>query len=209
MCSTDQIFNCHVGRVLQQDAGMPGQSILSMPLIEGTDGVAKMSKSKGNAIGILEKPEDMYGKILSLPDVLIDKFALLLLDDPLPAGLSPRDAKHALARAIVGVYHGALAAEAAAVGFDRVFVKHGVPDDAPEIRLAPGVVKDGKAWPVRLLTETGLAPSKNEANRLVDQRAVEIDGVVVTDPRSDVPVHDGSILKVGKRRFARLKLPID
>ncbi|MEK7475029.1 MAG: tyrosine--tRNA ligase [Candidatus Coatesbacteria bacterium] len=209
MCSTDQIFNCHVGRVLQQDAGMPGQSILAMPLIEGTDGVAKMSKSKGNAIGITEKPEDMYGKVLSLPDVLIEKFALLLLDEPLPAGLTPRDAKHALAKALVTAYHGAAAAEAAATGFDKVFVKHQVPDDAPEFRLAPGLVKDGRAWVVRLLTETGLAPSKNEANRLVDQRAVEVDGTLVTDPKSDVPVHDGSILKVGKRRFARLRVPED
>jgi len=209
LCSTDQIFNCHVGRVLQEDAGMPGQTILSMPLIEGTDGVAKMSKSKGNAIGIAEKPEDMYGKVLSLPDALIEKFALLLLDAPLTSGLSPRDAKHALARSLVTMYHGAPAAEAAASRFDKVFVKHEAPDDAPEVHLAPGLVKDGKAWVVRLLTETGLAPSKNEANRLVDQRAVEVDGVVVTDPKSDVPVHDGSILKVGKRRFARLRVPQD
>jgi len=207
MCSTDQIFNCHVGRVLQQDAGLPGQSILAMPLIEGTDGVAKMSKSKGNAIGITEKPEDMYGKTLSLPDALIEKFALLLLDQPLAAGLSPRDAKHALARAIVTTYHGAPAAEAAATRFEKVFVKHQVPDDAPEVKLAPGAVKDGKAWVVRLLTETGLASSKTEANRLVDQRAVELDGVLVTDPKADMPVHDGSILKVGKRRFARLRVP--
>ncbi len=207
LCGTDQIFNCLVGRALQEHAGQPPEAILVVPLMEGTDGVKKMSKSiPEHAIGITDKPDEMYGKVLSIPDGLTARYAALLLDAPLPDGLSPRDAKHALARAIVATFHGAAAADAAREAFDRVFVKHEAPADTPEFAVPPLLVEDGKARLVRLLVAAGLAPSNAEAHRLVEQKAVEVDGAVVADPRAAVAVATGTLLKVGKRRFARLRV---
>jgi len=205
MCASDQIFNCLVGRTLQEHAGQPPEAILAMPLIEGTDGVKKMSKSiHEHAIGITDKPGEMYGKLLSIPDALIEKYATLLLDAPLPAGQSPRDAKHALAAAVVAVYHGAAAATEAREAFDRVFVKHEAPADAPEFIVPAAALKDGKVRVTRLIVEAGMAESNAEAHRLVTQKAVEVEGRLVDDPKAEIAVATGMVLKVGKRRFAKL-----
>jgi len=210
MCSTDQIFNCMVARALQEDAGQLPESIVSMPLIEGTDGVAKMSKSMPeHAIGITDPPDEMYGKLLSIPDELVPKYAGLLLDEPMPDGLGARDAKHYLSESITSMYFGDAVAHAARERFEKVFVRHEVPDDAAVVTLPKSLVKDGRAWAVALLMESRLAPSKAEARRLIDQGAVELDGAKVSDSAKDVPVRDGSVLRVGKRRFARLKLSGD
>ncbi len=210
LCSTDQIFNCHVARVLQEDAGQPPEVILAMPLIEGTDGVQKMSKSlPENAIGITESPSEMYGKLLSIPDTLIAKYSELLLDEPLAVELSPRDAKHAMARALVARYHGERAAAAAADHFERVVVRGEAPEDVAEVTISSAALKDGCLWVVRLLVDAGLAPSKAEAQRLITQGAVELSGQRLGDPKADVPVLDGAVLKVGKRRFARLRVSKD
>lgn len=207
LCGTDQIFNCLVARALQEDAGQAPETIVVMPLIEGTDGIQKMSKSvPEHAIGITEAPDEMYGKLLSIPDVLTGKYAGLLLDEPLDPALGPRDAKHALARAIVSHYHGAAAAAAAVEHFERVVVRGEAPEAMAEARVPAESVKEGRVWIVRLLTETGLAGSKAEAQRLIGQGAVELDGERLTDQKADVPVKDGAILRVGKRRFARLKV---
>ncbi len=210
LCGTDQIFNCHVGRALQEAAGQPPEVILAVPLIEGTDGVAKMSKSKGNAIGITEDSDEMYGKVLSLPDALIAKYADLLLDDPLPAGLSPRDAKHALARGLVAGYHGAAAAAAAADRFEKVFVKHEAPENMKEVDLQRTFLKDGTIWILNLLTllrpKNALVMSRNEAFRLVEQGAVELNQAIIRNPKEDVVVKEGDILRVGKHKFARVHL---
>jgi len=210
MCSTDQIFNCLVARALQEDAGQPPEVIVAMPLIEGTDGVLKMSKSvPEHAIGITDPANDMYGKIMSIPDSLLEKYWSLLADSRLPAVASPRDAKHLLALAIVTEYHGEQTAALAQHRFSEVVIKGKVPDDAPEMRLSKDLIRDGRVWIVRLVTETGLAASKAEAQRLIGQGAVELNGEKVTDPKSDVPVATGAVLRVGKRRFARLKVSKD
>jgi len=206
MCGTDQIFNCHVGRALQEASGQAPEVILSVPLLEGTDGVAKMSKSLGNAIGITEPPGEIYGKLLSIPDTLIGKYFELLLGAAPPAGMSPRDAKHALARGIVARYHGEKAAAAAAERFEKMFVRGEAPEDAPEAVLPAGSLKEGKIWALKLLTLTGAAPSRGEAERLIRQGAVELDGSRVDDPRADIPVRDGMVLKVGKRRFVKVRV---
>lgn len=207
LCGTDQVFNCLVGRTLQEHAGQPPEAILIMPLMEGTDGVKKMSKSiPEHAIGITEMPGEMYGKLLSIPDALIEKYSALLLDAPVASGLSPRDAKHALAAAVVAAYHGPAAAAESREAFDRVFVKHEAPADAPEFLVPSGVLRDGKVRLTRLMVEAGLAESNGEAHRLVTQKAVEVDGVVADDPRADIAVTPGMVLKVGKRRFARLRV---
>jgi len=151
----------------------------------------------------------MYGKLLSIPDELVPKYAALLLDEPIPDGLGARDAKHHLAFAITGRYHGEAAGKAARERFEKVFVRHEVPDDAAVVTLPKSLVKDGRAWAVALLMEARLAPSRAEARRLIDQGAVELDGAKVSDSAKDVPVRDGSVLRVGKRRFARLKLSGD
>ena len=206
LCATDQIFNCHVGRALQEDAGQDPEVILAVPMLEGTDGVQKMSKSLGNAIGISEPPGDMYGKLLSIPDALLSKYIELLCDEPLGAGLSARDAKHELARVLVSQYHGEKAAKVAAESFERVFVRREAPEEMPEAVLSPGSVVDGRIWPVRLLTETGMAASNSEAQRLIRQGAVELDGLRIDDPKKDVEVKPGAVIKVGKRRFKRIRL---
>ncbi len=201
MCGTDQIFNCHVGRALQEADGQPPETILAMPLLEGLDGVKKMSKSLGNAVGITEVPGEMYGKVLSIPDALTEKYFTLLLDTSPPAELSPRDAKHALARAIVTAYHGAAAASAAADHFEKVIVKGEAPDDVPEVSVPAGKIRL-----TVLLKTAGLAKSGNEAATLVEQGAVELNGTAIRDIKAEVTPAAGDLLKIGKRRFARIRL---
>jgi tyrosyl-tRNA synthetase len=206
MCGTDQIFNCHVARALQENAGQMPEVIIALPLLEGTDGVNKMSKSMGNSIGITEAPGEAYGKILSIPDTLTAKYWSLLLGETPDPSLSPRDSKHLLARGIIAKYHGEDAAKDAATRFEKMFVLHEVPDDAPEAVLPPDAFKEGRIWAQKLLTLAKAAPSRGEAERLLQQGAVELDGVRVSDPRADLAVRDGAVLKVGKRRFIRLRL---
>jgi len=206
VCGTDQIFNCHVARALQEGAGQEPEVIMALPLLEGTDGVHKMSKSLGNAIGITEPPGEIYGKLLSIPDSLISKYWSLLLGEEPDPGKSPRDAKHGLARRVVERYHGAAAAETAASRFEKQFVLREVPDDAPIAVMPADAVKNGRVWVIRLLTVTGAAPSRAEAERLVRQGAVELDGERISDPRADLEIRDGAVLKVGKRRYLKLRL---
>lgn len=206
ICGTDQIFNCHVARALQENAGQEPEVIIALPLLEGTDGVNKMSKSMGNSIGITEAPGEAYGKILSIPDALTRKYWELLLGVAPDPALSPRDSKHLLARSIIAKYHGEDAAKEAASRFEKMFVLHEVPDDAPEAVIPADAFKDGRIWAQKLLTLTKAAPSRGEAERLLQQGAVEMDGERITDPRADLAVRDGAVLKVGKRRFIRLRL---
>ncbi|HSK90717.1 MAG TPA: tyrosine--tRNA ligase [Euzebyales bacterium] len=209
---TDQTFNLLVGRALQQAAGQDPQCVLTMPLIEGTDGSAKMSKSLDNAIGITDEPADMYGKTMRLRDELIVKYLRLVTDldptevDDLAARLADgslpaRDAKRRLARELVGLYHSAEAATAAQERFDRQFRDRGVPDDIPVVTL------DGPRWFLPTLLQTaGLVTSGSEARRMVAQGAVRLDGEVLDDATAELDVDDldGRVLQVGKRRFARL-----
>jgi len=201
---TDQKFNLLMGRALQTTHGQRPQVVLTVPLLTGTDGERKMSKSYGNHVGITEPPEEMYGKTLSIPDALLDEWYGLLLGESPPADLGPRDAKHALARALVARFHGEEAAAAAAERFQRVFVEHALPEDIEEYVLAPenGVVH------LPLLIAEAFGGSRSEARRKLAQGGVKLDGEPVGADRLDVPASelDGRVLQLGRRQFRRLRL---
>ncbi len=194
---TDQTFNLLMGRAIQSAYGKPQQVVLTVPLLVGTDGVEKMSKSIGNHVGVTEPPEEIYGKTLSIPDAAMPSWYDLLLGEPVPEG-SPRDAKRALARALVTRYHGAEAAAAAEAHFDRVHVAREVPDDMPTATVDGGVVH----LPELIAAQFGI--SRSEARRTIAQGGVRLDGEPVTE--LDLPAADlaGRVLQMGKRRFVRL-----
>jgi len=209
---TDQKFNLLVGRDLQQINGQEPQVCLTMPILEGTDGVEKMSKSYDNYIGISESAEEMYGKTLSIPDDLIYRYYELATDVDLAdlparkllAESDPRNAKHDLARTIVRMYHGEAAADTARDHFEKTVVRKETPDEMPE--FAVGQLGHGEIGLLDLLRKTNLASSNGEARRLVQQNAVSIDGEKIGDPnqRLDLARRAPFVLKVGKRRFARV-----
>ena len=204
---SDQTFNNLVGRDLQKAHDQPPQVVMIFPLLVGLDGQEKMSKSKGNYIGITDEPNDMFGKVMSIPDRLMGNYFALLTDLPPgqidtitdPDKTHPREAKGRLGKMIVSRYHGPEAAEAAAAEFDRIFAKHDVPTDIPEIKL-----KGGRVGIIELITAAGFAKSASEARRLVKQAAVSIDGRKITDVAAEVELSRGAVLKVGKRRFGRI-----
>ena len=215
MCGTDQIFNCLVARTLQQDAGQAPEIILAMPLLEGLDGVQKMSKSLGNYVGVTDAPNDMFGKLMSLPDTLMGKYYQLLTDlepgtvqtilDDLEAGrLHPRRAKVDLAKNIVAQFHDNCAAEEAAREFDRVFREGTAPSDMPAVRLSAEELEDGKIWIIKLLRRSGLVASGKEAQRLINQGAVEFDKERIHSQDVHVTVASGGVLQIGKRRFVKI-----
>lgn len=195
---TDQIFNLLVGRQFQKDFNQPQQVVLAMPLLEGTDGVAKMSKSYGNYIGINESPKEIFGKIMSISDELMLKYYELLTDEDLIKikGMHPRDAKINLAKIIITQYHSAQAAEQEANEFTRVFSQKEVPQDMPKFKT------DGKKNILVILTESKLVASGNEARRLIKQGAVSFNNTKI-DKEDFVPLEPG-ILKAGSRRFLKL-----
>jgi len=209
---TDQTFNLLVGRDLQRDAGQEAQVAVTTPILPGLDGVEKMSKSLGNHIGVTAPPSDMFGKVMSIPDALMRDYYVLLTDvllgevEVILKG-HPREAKARLAREIVTFYHSAEAADAAAEEFDRVFREKALPDDVPVYVLPTADLQDGKVWIIRLLAGSGLAPSTSEARRLVKEGAVSINGQRIEDFEARIPVAGGEVLKVGKRKFARLEPP--
>jgi tyrosyl-tRNA synthetase len=199
---TDQTFNLLMGRAIQAAYGQPQQLVLTMPLLVGTDGVQKMSKSLGNHIGITEPPGEMYGKTLSLPDAALGQWYSLLLGGDVPPGLSARDAKHALARAIVARFHGEAAAAAAAAEFARVFVDRALPEEIEEAAL--GSAGGGTVHLPELLA-TLFGGSRSEARRKITQGGVRLDGEPVSALDLDVDELDGRVLQVGKRQFRRLR----
>jgi tyrosyl-tRNA synthetase len=206
---TDQKFNLLVGRQFQKDAGQEPQVAITLPLLVGTDGAQKMSKSYGNYIGISEPPGVMFGKTMSVPDALLRSYFDLATALPaeqvkrLLAG-DPMQAKLALACAIVERYHGADAARAAADRFDREVRRKEAPADAPEVRLPPEMLANGKVWIARLIVYCGMAASTSEAKRLVEQGGVSLNGEMITSPSAEVAPGSGAMLKVGKRKFAKL-----
>jgi tyrosyl-tRNA synthetase len=199
---TDQTFNLLMGRSIQTAYGVPPQSILTMPLLPGTDGVQKMSKSVGNQIGITEPPDQMYGKTLSVPDSALLRWYTLLLGRDLPADVPPRDAKRALARALVERFHGPEAAAEAEAAFDRVFVSRELPEEIEEAEVRP--VNGAVHLPELIAGLFG--GSRSEARRTIEGGGVKLDGERVS--ALDVPAAelDGRVLQVGKRRFRRLRV---
>lgn len=207
---TDQKFNLLVGRDIQREHGQEPQCILTMPLLVGTDGTEKMSKSMDNYIGIDESPKDMFGKTLSIPDELLYTYYELASDLSLDelkevkakledSSVNPRDIKRALARKFVAMYHSEEAAQKAEAEFDKIFVKKGVPDEMPEHK--PETQEQNI---LELMLEVGFAPSKGEARRLVAQGGVSVDGGKVTDIKENISFDAEKILKVGKRKFIKL-----
>lgn len=212
---TDQKFNLLMGRVLQREYGQEPQVALMLPILEGLDGVQKMSKSLGNYIGINESPQEMYGKTMSLPDALILRYFELVTPVSLEelaairAGLAdgslhPRDAKMRLAREIVTFYHGAEAARLAEEEFCRVFQRHELPSEVPEVKVARAGLDGGRIWLPRLLVLAGLAASTSEARRLIQQGGVRLDNRRVEDPDLEIELNQSALLQVGKRKFARV-----
>jgi tyrosyl-tRNA synthetase len=199
---TDQTFNLLMGRSIQSAYGQAPQLVLTMPLLPGVDGVQKMSKSVGNQIGITEPPDQMYGKTLSIPDAALAQYYELLLGVAPPWDVSPRDAKHALARALVARFHGEEAAAQAAEGFERVFVKGDLPS---EIEEAVVPVSNGAVHLPELIASV-FGGSRSDARRAIAGGGVRLDGepVAVLDmPAAEL---DGRVLQVGKRRFRRLRV---
>jgi len=214
---TDQKFNLLMGRTLQKEYGVPAQVAIMMPLLEGLDGVNKMSKSLGNYIGIDEAPNEIYGKAMSVPDELMLKYYELATDlshdelSALRAGIEdgsvhPRDAKMRLAATFVRMYHGEEAASEAERHFVTVFQQRALPDDIEEVELAAGELEEGGIRLVKLLVTLGLQATNGEAKRSIQQGGVRLNEEKVTDPNASVEVKDGDILQVGKRKFAKIKL---
>ncbi len=211
---TDQKFNLLVGRTIQEAAGQEPQVCITLPILEGTDGVQKMSKSLDNYIGITEAPEQMYGKALSIPDALIYRYVELATDIPTDdleewkqyAETNPRDAKHDLALAIVKMYHGEEAANSARAHFERTVIRKDVPEELEE--FAPKA-ENGTIGLLELIRQAGFAQSNGEARRLVQQDAVSLDGEKETDfaREIDLVAEAPFVLKVGKRRFVRVVHP--
>ncbi|MBA4492836.1 tyrosine--tRNA ligase [Paenactinomyces guangxiensis] len=214
---TDQTFNLLMGRHLQKEYGQEEQVILTMPLLEGLDGVKKMSKSLGNYIGVDEAPREMYGKAMSIPDELMLKYYELATDLPLEefkqlkkgladGSVHPRDAKMKLAYTLVRMYHGKEAAQEAEQHFRTVFQQREIPDEIKEVEVGNSELDQGKLWIVALLSRLGLVASNGEARRLIQQGGVRINQEKVTDIQLQVEVEDGMVVQVGRRKFARVKL---
>ena len=209
---TDQKFNLLVGRDIQREFGIAPQVILTMPLLVGTDGVEKMSKSLDNYIGINESPKEIYGKTLSIPDDLIYIYYVLTtdatneelrqfqqeLDDK---EVNPRNIKRSLARKLVEMYHSSEAALDAEAEFDNIFVKKGLPDEIEEFNVDPSIKELDI---LDLIVTVGFAPSKGEARRLVSQGGVTVDGEKILDIKEIIKLDGTKILKVGKRKFIKL-----
>jgi len=217
---TDQRFNLLVGRDLQRDHGQEPQVALTMPLLVGTDGVQKMSQSTDNYIGIGEGPDEMFGKLVRVPDALIPEYRRLVIDffgdlteaERVAAGLAdgtrdPWAEKRRLAREVVDLYHGASAGERAEARFDVVHREREIPGDVPEAEIPSASLRHGRVWLPRLLTETGMASSNADARRLISQGGVRIDGRAISDPDHEFDPEEllGKVVQVGRRRFLRLR----
>jgi len=206
---TDQTFNNLVGRDIQRAYGQQPQIVITVPILVGLDGKEKMSKSKGNYIGVTDEPNDMFGKIMSISDEMMENYFTLLTDLPAekitelvkPDKTHPKEAKVLLAKTIITQLYNEKAADAAAAEFDKVFAQGQLPDDIPEIKMSTEPIMASK-----LLVHCKLVPSSSEAKRMIKQGAVEIDKNKINDPNALITPANGMIIQVGKRKFARIKV---
>nr|ADM95043.1 tyrosyl-tRNA synthetase [uncultured Atribacterota bacterium] len=214
---TDQKFNLLVGRELQREYQQEPQVIITMPIIEGTDGVEKMSKSLGNYIGINENPNDMYGKIMSIPDKLILTYFELLTDIPdtdltkieyeLKENIvSPLVVKKRLAKEIVKMYHGYVSANEAEQHFQKVFQEKKLPEHIQNLLIPAQMLKDNKLWIVKLIRMTNLFKSTGEILRIIEQGGIKINNKKIMQNNIDLEIKDGDIVKIGKLYFYRVKI---
>jgi tyrosyl-tRNA synthetase len=210
---TDQKFNLLMGREVQKEHGQPPQCILTLPLLEGTDGVNKMSKSLGNTIGITEPPGEIFGKLMSISDALMWRY-IELLSFELPQminekkraiehGGNPRDVKFDFAQEVVARFHGNNAAQLAATNFIARFTRHEVPEDLPEVKLT---AKGAGLALSQVLKQAGLTASTSEALRMIEQGGVKVNGEKVSDKAHQLARGAHVVLQVGKRKFARVTL---
>jgi tyrosyl-tRNA synthetase len=206
---TDQTFNNLVGRDIQRAYRQQPQIVITMPILIGLDGKEKMSKSKGNYIGVTDQPNDMFGKIMSISDQMMENYFTLLTDLP-PERITelvnadrthPKDAKVLLAKTIVAQFYDEKTAQAAAAEFDKVFAQRQLPDDIPEVKIS-----DEPMMASKLLVTSNLVLSGSEAKRMIKQGAVEIDKNKIDDPNTLITPADGMIIQVGKRKFAKLRI---
>ncbi len=206
---TDQTFNNLIGRDIQRAYGQSPQVVITTPILVGLDGKEKMSKSKGNYIGVTDEPNDMFGKIMSISDEMMENYFTLLTDLPIekiaelvnPDKTHPKEAKVLLGKTIISQFYDKEAADAAAEQFEKVFAKKQLPDDIPEIEIAAEPIMASK-----LIFNCGLVPSGSEGKRMIKSSAVVIDGRKITDPNEQVTPKDGMTIQVGKRRFAKLRI---
>jgi len=204
---TDQTFNNLVGRDIQKGYGREPQVVITMPILVGLDGKEKMSKSKGNYIGVTDEPKDMFGKVMSISDDMMENYFTLLTD--LPAGkiaelvnpdkTHPKEAKVLLGKMIVAQFYDEARAQAVAVEFDKVFARGQLPDDIPDVEIAPGPIAAGK-----LLLHCKLVATGGEAKRMIKQGGATVDGEKLSDPHAEITPADGAVVRVGKRKLARL-----
>ncbi len=200
---TDQKFNLLLGRQIQVAYGQPPQAVMTLPILPGTDGERKMSKSFDNYVGVTESADEMFGKLLRVPDTALATYWNLLLGSPPPSEVGPRDAKRELARRIVARYHHERAAAAAEARFDRIHIEHELPDEIDESEFA---ATNGAVHLPALIAEL-FGGSRSDARRLLAQGGVRLDGVVLGEGDQDLPAArlHGAVLQVGKRRFRRLR----
>jgi tyrosyl-tRNA synthetase len=204
---TDQKFNLLFGRDIQSAYGQKPQSIMTLPILVGTDGVQKMSKSLGNYVGVAEAPEEVFGKVMRVPDEAMPDYYRLVLGAEPPAGVAPNEAKRALARGVVERFHDAKAAEVAEEHFNRLFVERRAPDEVEELDLGPYLGDNGGQVHLPLLMAGAFEISSSEARRLIRQGGAKLDGETIPSDTLDLAPEalDGRVLQVGKRRFRRLR----
>jgi len=206
---TDQTFNNLVGRDIQRSYGQEPQVVITMPILVGLDGQEKMSKSKGNYVGVTDEPNDMFGKVMSISDDMMENYFTLLTGLPsekiaelVDAGKThPKEAKVLLGKTIVAQFYDKAAAQNAAAHFEQVFAKGQLPDEIPEVKIAAEPVMASK-----LLLYCKLVKSGGEAKRMIKQSGVSIDGEKITDPNAQIEPSDGMVVQVGKRKFAQLRI---
>lgn len=206
---TDQTFNNLVGRDLQRVNGQPPQIVITSPILVGLDGKEKMSKSKGNYVGVTDEPSNMFGKIMSISDDMMENYFTLLTNLPTeriteltdPARTHPKEAKVLLGKTIVAQFHGQAAGDAAAAEFDKIFAQGQLPEDMPEVALPPEAITIKNLLTACRLVETG-----GEAKRMAQQGGVSIDGQKAADANAEITPRDGMVIQVGKRRFAKLRV---
>jgi len=204
---TDQTFNNLVGRDIQKAYDQPPQVVITVPILVGLDGKEKMSKSKGNYIGVTDQPNDMFGKVMSISDDMMENYFTLLTGIPAdriaeltdPAKTHPKEAKVLLGKTVVTQFYDAAAADAAAAEFDKVFAQKQLPDEIPEIAIASAPITAAK-----LLLACGLVSTGGEAKRMIKQGGATIDGEKLTDPNAEITPKTGMIVRVGKLKFARI-----
>ncbi len=206
---TDQTFNNLVGRDIQKGYDQQPQIVITMPILVGLDGQEKMSKSKGNYIGVTDEPNDMFGKVMSISDDMMENYFTLLTDLPTekvaelvnPDKTHPKQAKVLLGKTIVAQFYGDNAAESAAAEFDKVFARGQLPDDIAEVEIAAEPIAASK-----LLLHCKLVSSGGEAKRMIKQSAASINGEKLSDPNAEITPKDGTVIRIGKRKFAKLKI---